>query len=271
MPQPNAWEAEPQKQAISRNERHIFRRHAGEIPKVGITLSPKGFSRQALEIQRVMPRWHCHPWDLPVLYSESDVTALSPMRFSRKLWKLREWCHPWIFPWFEKAQQAGGRREGYLLGISAGIDASHLCRGWSVKTYVDLVWCKTSYVDLVWCKTSSSSNTHQNETKPLSDFLFGNESAWWQRDEVSSVEFLIRPANNNKKPTNLRSSYENTPSWTCRPVHRYFVAGRAGLTIGILRQHSCHSLANAKLDESFALHSFTDIDKKPQINMIIIK
>ena len=45
-------------------------------------------------------------------------------------------------------------------------------------------------------------------------------------------------------------------------------AGRAGLTTGILRQHS---LANAKLAESFTLHIFTDIDQITQINTIIIK
>ena len=46
-------------------------------------------------------------------------------------------------------------------------------------------------------------------------------------------------------------------------------AGRAGLTTCILRQHS---LASAKLGESFTLHfCFTDIDQNTQINTIIIK
>ena len=39
-------------------------------------------------------------------------------------------------------------------------------------------------------------------------------------------------------------------------------AGRAGLTIGILRQHF---LANANLGESFTFHIFTDIDQITQI------
>ena len=43
------------------------------------------------------------------------------------------------------------------------------------------------------------------------------------------------------------------------------LAGRAGLTTSVLRQHS---LANAKLGVSFYLHIFTDID---QITQVIIK
>ena len=41
-------------------------------------------------------------------------------------------------------------------------------------------------------------------------------------------------------------------------------AGRAGLTTGILRQRTEHSLANAKLGESFTMHNFTDIDQTTQ-------
>ena len=44
--------------------------------------------------------------------------------------------------------------------------------------------------------------------------------------------------------------------------------GRANLTTGILRQHS---LANAKVGESFTLHILTDIDQISQIITIIIK
>lgn len=61
---------------------------------------------------------------------------------------------------------------------------------------------------LIWfsAKLLQSSSTHQNPAKPLSDAFFGMAL---RRDDVSSVRFLDRPANNQKKVKQLRKYAKN--------------------------------------------------------------
>ena len=69
-----------------------------------------------------------------------------------------------------------------------------------------------SKTNFIWfgVKLLQRSNTQWLRTKMRRSHSLKLSSAWWRRDNVSSVRFLTRPADNNKKP----NSYENTLSLT---------------------------------------------------------
>ena len=87
---------------------------------------------------------------------------------------------------------------------------------------------------LIWfsAKLLQNSSTHQNPAKPLSDAFFGMAL---RRDDVSSVRFLDRPANNQKKVKQLRKHAKNGKKLIQSPIDRCSVADL------IVSEHAAYS------------------------------
>ena len=125
------------------------------------------------------------------------------------------------------------RSDGWTGHLSVGLAPPLLHSIWLSEKKIMLIWFSA--------KLLQSSSTHQNPAKPLSDAFLGMAL---RRDDVSSVRFLDRPANNQKKVKQLRKHAKNGNKLIQSPIDRCSVADL------IVWEHTAYSNC-CEIDSSF--------------------